>query len=248
MTSYGAQPTPQRPQSGPASPASPSSARFTLPDRSPGQGEGSAPGHGWPAGPHEPWHTAEDEPWPDWPTGPWPGGERDQGGPGEPPQDEPADREPGSDQPSPARAAVRAGQQWSAQLRRQAPAQQNRLNEQPAGPDERWAMISYLGVPFLAFLPALAVYLIKFRTSRFARQHATQALNLSITVILYNVCAVILGGLLALDSVAAALVIMVPLLAALWLVTLAYLVLAGTAASRGDYYRIPGWLCATLVR
>ena len=40
----------------------------------------------------------------------------------------------------------------------------------------------------------------------------------------------------------------VVLLAALWLAALVYLVLAGTAASRGDYFQIPGWLCATLLR
>ena len=108
-------------------------------------------------------------------------------------------------------------------------------------------MISYLGVPFLAFAAPLLVYLVKFRSSPFARQHATQALNVSLTVILYSLCAVIVGGLLALDSVAAALVLMIPVLAALWLVTLAYLILAATAASRGEDYRLPRWLCATLV-
>jgi uncharacterized Tic20 family protein len=137
-----------------------------------------------------------------------------------------------------------ASEQWSARLRAQAPVRS--VGQWSA--DERWAIVSYLGVPFLGFLPPLAVYLIKRRTSSFVRQHATQALNLSITVILYNICALIVGGLLALDTVDVALVIMVPLLAGLWLVTLAYLVRAGTAASRGWYSEIPGWLCATMVR
>ena len=140
-----------------------------------------------------------------------------------------------------------AGQQWSAQLRMQAPSGAE-FAAPPGDADERWAMISYLGVPFLGFLPPLAVYLIKLRTSRFARHHATQALNLSVTVILYNICALIVTGLLALDSVDVALAVMVPLLAGLWTVTLAYLVLAGIAASRGGYYKIPSWLCASLVR
>ena len=141
-----------------------------------------------------------------------------------------------------------ASGQWSAQLRRQAPAVGDELAEQSAGGGERWAMLSYLGIPFLAFVPPLLVYLVKFRSSPFARQHATQALNLSLTVILYSLCAVLVGGLLALDSVAAALALMIPVLAALWLITLAYLILAATAASRGEDYRLPGWLCATLVR
>src|ERR1700729_3027717 len=100
-----------------------------------------------------------------------------------------------------------AGEQWTAQLRRQAPAPEPGqpggagLAGEPADGDERWAVISYLGVPFLGFLPPLAVYLIKAGHPGFARDHATQALNLSITVLLYNICALILAGLLALDSV-----------------------------------------------
>jgi uncharacterized Tic20 family protein len=115
-------------------------------------------------------------------------------------------------------------------------------------PGDRRAVLSYLGVPFLLFLPPLAVYLITLRTSPLTRRHAAQALNLSITLVLYSICALILGGLLALDTVGVAVLIAVSLLAALWLVTLVYLVRAGIAASRGTFYAIPRWLCATLVR
>jgi uncharacterized protein len=121
---------------------------------------------------------------------------------------------------------------------------------QIAGPeragDERWAMLSYLGVPFLAFLVPLAIFLMKRRTSRFVRCQAAQALNLSITVLLYSFCILILGGMLTLDNAGIALLISVPLAAALWLVTLGYVVLAGLAASRGEYYAIPSWISATL--
>jgi uncharacterized Tic20 family protein len=166
-----------------------------------------------------------------------------------------------------------AGEQWSAQLRDQATGgdlwadqvlavgqRPGQLGHQPAdgtvtefaGPrhegDERWAVLSYFALPFLGFLPPLAVYLIKLRTSRFARRHAAQALNLAITVTLYNVSGLILGGLLALDTVQVALLVVLPLLAILWIVTLVYLVLAGAAASRGEYRQIPAWLCAELLR
>jgi uncharacterized membrane protein YkvI len=33
---------------------------------------------------------------------------------------------------------------------------------------------------------------------------------------------------------------------ALWLVTLAYVIVAGSSANRGDYYSIPSWICASL--
>lgn len=151
-------------------------------------------------------------------------------------------------------------QLWARKLRAQADSSPPADSGQPAEagdtgdtrdtrpPGDRRAVLSYLGVPFLLFLPPLAVYLITLRTSPLTRRHAAQALNLSITLVLYSVCALILGGLLALDTVGVAVLIAVSLLAVLWLVTLVYLVLAGIAASRGQFYTIPRWLCAALVR
>jgi uncharacterized Tic20 family protein len=119
----------------------------------------------------------------------------------------------------------------------------------PAEPgDERLATLSYLGVPFLGPIVPLAVYLLKRRASGYVRSHSAQALNLSITVLLYTVCALILGTMLTLDSIVVALVVVVPLAVALWLITLGYVIVAGSAANRGDYYPVPAWLCATIVR
>jgi uncharacterized protein len=119
----------------------------------------------------------------------------------------------------------------------------------PAEPgDERLATLSYLGVPFLGPLLPLAVYLLKSRGSAYVRSHSAQALNLSITALLYTVCVLILGTMLALDDIVLALIVVVPLAVALWLITLGYVIVAGSAANRGDYYPIPGWLCATIVR
>ena len=109
-------------------------------------------------------------------------------------------------------------------------------------------MLSYLGVPFLGPVIPLVIYLVKRRTSAFVRYHSAQALNLSITALLYTICVLILGAMLALDSIDVALVIGVPLAAALWLAILAYVILAGVRANRGRCYRIPAWLCATVVR
>ena len=122
----------------------------------------------------------------------------------------------------------------------------------PADPelagDARLAMLCYLSVPFLGFLVPLAVIMLKGRRSSFVRGHAAQALNLSITVLLYTFCVLIVGAILALDSISVALLIGVPLVAALWIATLGYVVRAGAAAGRGDYLRIPAWICATIAR
>jgi uncharacterized protein len=117
----------------------------------------------------------------------------------------------------------------------------------PADPnDERLATLSYLGVPFLGPLVPLAIYLLKRRSSAYARRHAAQALDLAITTLLYAICALILGTMLALDSIVVALIVVVPLAVALWLVTLGYVIVAGSSANRGDYYSIPSWICASL--
>src|SRR6266496_4010021 len=111
-----------------------------------------------------------------------------------------------------------------------------------------WAMMAYLGVMFLAFLLPVVLYLVGRRRSPFVRYHAAQALNLWITVFLYSVSFVIVGAVLALDTVSTALAVGVPLVAAAGLTMLGYAVLAALAASRGTMYRIPRWICTPLVR
>jgi hypothetical protein len=109
-------------------------------------------------------------------------------------------------------------------------------------------MLGYLGIPFVSAMAPLAVYLVRARSSGYVRQHATQALNLSITMLLYNTCALILAGILSLDAVSVALLIVVPVLLALWLAALAYLVRAAVRASLGEFYALPAWICATIAR
>jgi uncharacterized Tic20 family protein len=120
-----------------------------------------------------------------------------------------------------------------------------------AGPaqlgDERLATLSYLSVPFLGPLVPLFVYLIKKRASSYVRSQSVQALNLSITALIYTFCTLVLGGMLALDSVTVALIAVVPLAGGLWLATLVFVILAASRASRGDSFRIPAWLCATIL-
>jgi uncharacterized Tic20 family protein len=115
-------------------------------------------------------------------------------------------------------------------------------------PGARWAMLGYLTVPISGFLVPLAIYLASLRRSRWLRAHTAQAVNVAITVVLYELSAAIIGAVLVLDSPRVALTVVVPLVAALWLATLASLVRAATAAYRGQAYTFPGWLCTPLVR
>lgn len=120
----------------------------------------------------------------------------------------------------------------------------------PAGSDDDqlWAMMAYLGVIFFAFVPPLAVYLAKRRESGYVRYHAAQALNLWITAFLYSVSFLIIGGVLALDTVATALAVCLPLIAAAGIVMLAYAVRAAIAANGGSLYRIPSWICVVMAK
>jgi len=118
----------------------------------------------------------------------------------------------------------------------------------PAGDgDPRWVMVAYLTVPLFSFLVPLAVLLASHR-SPWARAHAAQALNTALTVLLYDVSAVIMAAMLALDSPMAAVTVAGLLVGALWVTGLVHLIRAAGAAGRGEDYRMPAWLCATLVR
>ncbi len=114
--------------------------------------------------------------------------------------------------------------------------------------EAHWGMLAYLAVPFFGFVVPVAVYLLARRRSRWLRAHAAQALNVWLTVVLYDLSAVIMGAMLALDTRQVALAVVVPLVVLLWLVMLTFLLRAAGAASRGRAYTIPRWLCSTMVR
>ncbi len=110
----------------------------------------------------------------------------------------------------------------------------------------RAAVLGYLTVP--VFLVPVAIYLTTLRGSGWARRHAAQAVNVWFTGLLYDLSAVIMGAMLALDSPPVALMVVAPLVAARWLVTLAYLARAARAAGRGAEYAFPAWLCMRMAR
>jgi hypothetical protein len=110
----------------------------------------------------------------------------------------------------------------------------------------RAAVLGYLTVP--VFLVPVAIYLTTLRGSGWARRHAAQAVNVWFTGLLYDLSAVIMGAMLALDSPPVALMVVAPLVAARWLVTLAYLASAARAAGRGAEYAFPAWLCMRVAR
>jgi len=126
---------------------------------------------------------------------------------------------------------------------------------EPGGPgfpvpeaEVKSATFGYLGAIFSGPLIPLVTYAIGRKRSPFRRFHAAMALNLSLTGVLYALCCLILCGLLLLDSLTAALVVVIPIAFGLWLSVLRYLIRGIGAANRGERYDVPGWICAQIAK
>ena len=113
--------------------------------------------------------------------------------------------------------------------------------------DIRPATFGYLGAIVLGPVIPLVVYAAGSRRSPFMRYHAATAVNLSLTAMLYGLCCLILGGLLALDSTIVALVVAIPAGLVIWASMLWYLVRGVISANRGERREMPDWICAHIV-
>jgi len=109
------------------------------------------------------------------------------------------------------------------------------------------ATLGYLGAIVLGPVIPVGVYVFRAKRSAFLRYHAAAAVNLSLTAALYALCCLILGGLLMLDSITAALLVALPVAVAIWASMLKYLIRGLWAASRGEEYQVPDWICAHIV-
>jgi uncharacterized Tic20 family protein len=114
--------------------------------------------------------------------------------------------------------------------------------------EARPAMFGYLAAIFLGPPIPLVLCLISRRRSPFRRFHAATALNLSLTGLLYALCCLILGGMLLLDSLTAALVVVIPIALGIWLSVLKHLIRGIGAANRGERYDPPAWICARIAK
>ena len=110
------------------------------------------------------------------------------------------------------------------------------------------ATFGYLGAIALGPVIPLIVYVLRARRSPFMRYHAATAVNLSLTGALYGVCCLILGGLLLLDSIAVALIVVIPVGFVIWVSMLRYLIRGVIAANHGEDYEVPSWICARIVK
>jgi uncharacterized Tic20 family protein len=130
----------------------------------------------------------------------------------------------------------------------QAPMQARRWPGTPPTHGEvKVATATYFGTIVGPVAP-LYVYLTWRRTAPFVTWHAVQALNLSLTCLLYGVCCAIVGGLLTLDKLSTALGVVLPVVVVGCAFATTHLVRAAMAASRGEYLEIPTWICSPFVK
>ena len=118
----------------------------------------------------------------------------------------------------------------------------------PSRTEELYGAFGYVGAILTGPVLPLFVYLSRRNASPFVRWHAAQALNVTLTFLLYLVCGAIAGFLLSLDSARAALWIMVPIAVIGWLTTARNLLRGAAAAAGGDFFQIPAWICSPFVQ
>jgi uncharacterized protein len=120
---------------------------------------------------------------------------------------------------------------------------------QPMGDDTTWTLFAYLGTLLVGFLVPLVIYFVKRNESAFVRFHAAQALNYVITqlciLLLVMVPTIVLA--IALET-PAILIILAPLILFEIISQYVYLILGTIRSHRGEWYRLPRWLCWRMIR
>lgn len=105
-------------------------------------------------------------------------------------------------------------------------------NSQLSPADEKlWATLVHVGGIFFGFIPALIGYLVLKDRGPFVRQHTTTALNFQISLLIYEIVAVIITVL------SFGLLFIVPLGVAIAAVV--FMIIAAVKANQGVFYTYP---------
>jgi uncharacterized Tic20 family protein len=106
------------------------------------------------------------------------------------------------------------------------------------GDERTWATLAHIGglvVPFAW----LIIYLIYKDRSAFVRRHAIEATNFHLSVLIYEVAAFVIGGVIAIATFGIGLFVLVPLVIAGAVAALVFSIMGAMAANRGEEYRYP---------
>lgn len=113
--------------------------------------------------------------------------------------------------------------------------------------ERHWAVLACLSTIFLGPFGPLIVWLAEGRRSLFVRRYLVQALNLTLTFLIYAVCVLIATGLLTLASTTLALTLMSIVFALGWAFLVVQMIRCAGSAGNGTFRELPHWACATIV-
>lgn len=99
-----------------------------------------------------------------------------------------------------------------------------------------------LGLPFVG---PLIIFLMKKDQSQFARHHAVDALNVTISFMIVTIGASIVGCALSFILIG---VLFFLLLIPYSITVLVYMIIAAIAANKGEWYKYPTWLAWPMVK
>jgi len=106
----------------------------------------------------------------------------------------------------------------------------------PARTDGRtMAMLSHLGVLVGGLLVPLVIYLTVGKTDPFVRHHATEALNFSLTYLLFMFAAMVIGMV----TLFFAFIVLFPLMFVVAIAHVAFGIIGATKANKGEWWRYP---------
>ena len=114
-----------------------------------------------------------------------------------------------------------------------------------ADDDKTWAMFAHLGllghlvIPLFAIAIPLVIWLTKKDKSAFIDDHAREALNFQITLIIYSVTLPLIAGIIGAVTCGIGFILMVPAVVGPYILGLIGMIMAAMAANRGEYYRYP---------
>ncbi len=103
-------------------------------------------------------------------------------------------------------------------------------------------MLGLLDMFIFGLVGSLVVYLTGRSESGYVEDHAREAVNFQLSMLIYT----IIAGVLFFMTFGLAIIILIPLAIGMWFLRLIAGIIASVAASKGEYYRYP--LCIRLLR
>ena len=121
-----------------------------------------------------------------------------------------------------------------------------RLSDPDATSDERsYALLTHLSllghiiVPYVAIVIPLILWMVKKGQSPVIDDHAKEAVNFQITLLLYTLVLPILAALIGAITCGVGLVLLVPAILGPYILGLVGMIMASMAANRGEFFRYP---------